>query len=1206
MTIEELFDPQKDIHRRIEKVITYAMDAEDKLRAEISEYVVTESIEQQLDKLLDKMDISMGSGENEVGVWVSGFYGSGKSSFTKYLGFAFDNTINVEGVPFRQRFQDRLHTPQVKARLGTVAQKYPATIIMVDLASNMLAGAGKADVSSVLYFNVLQWAGYSRNLKIAALEQRIEKDGRTEEFESKIAGLFPELTWKDLQNDPLAVDSIIPKIAHDMYPALFPSETSFSVDIADFQKTEEQQVEEMISLIRRKSGKDHIIFIVDEVGQYISSGENLILNLDGLAKNLKRIGDGKVWIMSTAQQTLTEDSARGAINNANLYKLKDRFPIQIDLEAHDIKEICIKRLLGKSPAGEEELGELFDRAGAGLRHNIKLENAKYYDADLDRKRFIDLYPFLPAHFDVLLHLLGQLAKSTGGFGLRSAIKIVQDILVDETAGKRPLAKEPIGTLVTTSTLFDALDKDIQKSFLQLYGGLTKTQIRFPNSKLHEDIAKTIVILQILDTIPITAKNIAALMHSSVSETPLADKVRQGIEELLADPQIPLSEKDGGFHFLSPKLSEIEKDRGELPLVSRDVSRISNEHLRSVFDPLPQTSVNGTRTVQAGLKVAYGNLTSGLAGESQPIQLTVQWTGTADYETAKLNLITESSVHSNRNTFYLLGLKDPKAEELAGEIYRCNRIVELHRSDPDQEVKSYRDDQQERATRLGTELERTLQKALSKGTFIFRGQNKAVSAIDSDLLAAAKKYLSEVATQVFDRYGEAPIKVDTDHAQKFLKHTNPATLTTALDPLSLFESVGGVPRFKSEHSAIVSINDFIAEHGTVEGKRILDRFTNPPFGWSADAIRYILAAMLLGGEIKINVSGNWIVTVGQPAIDVLKTNKSCQTAGFSLRDERPSNETLSRAAERLTKLTGETIVPLEQEIATNSYKKVLQLRNEYGSLAEKLTSLGLPGEDRMERLNREMTAVIDSDGGEGIGRLGAESSDFYDDLLWAGDVKRALSDGLEASVREIRVYRAGSESLPLSGIPGGLRRDMEEILDRVEERLKRDDFYVFAVELNSAVTDLGAKAYSASENLQTQLEKRSVAEVQSLAEMTDWNELTEPEKQDIISQIEGISFKASRDFGGFKSLLSSEYDFTARVGELKERVRSAARERILQRVAADRNSPGRSTTGKLTRTVKVSSRLTNISQLEELIRELLEIKNQTALYPDMEIDIELDE
>ena len=97
-----------------------------------------------------------------------------------------------------------------------------------------------------------------------------------------------------------------------------------------------------------------------------------------------------------------------------------------------LKRSVTAGLLCKGPAGEETLEQLFsDAHGQGLRHNTKLQDAKYYDANFDRDTFINLYPFLPAHFDILLHLLGALAKSTGGIGLRSAIKVVQDVLKGE-------------------------------------------------------------------------------------------------------------------------------------------------------------------------------------------------------------------------------------------------------------------------------------------------------------------------------------------------------------------------------------------------------------------------------------------------------------------------------------------------------------------------------------------------------------------------------------------------------------------------------------------------------------------------------------------------------------------------------------------------------------------------------------------------------
>jgi len=164
MTIRELFDKAKPIDRRIEKVITYETSNEELLKHEIQEYVATESIEQHFDRLLDQLEYGMSGGRNpEIGVWVSGFYGSGKSSFTKYLGFALDPSKTIDGTSFLHYLQNQFKSKRLQTRLAAMAKKYPSVVIMLDLASEQLAGATMAEISSFLYYKVIQWAGYSRD-----------------------------------------------------------------------------------------------------------------------------------------------------------------------------------------------------------------------------------------------------------------------------------------------------------------------------------------------------------------------------------------------------------------------------------------------------------------------------------------------------------------------------------------------------------------------------------------------------------------------------------------------------------------------------------------------------------------------------------------------------------------------------------------------------------------------------------------------------------------------------------------------------------------------------------------------------------------------------------------------------------------------------------------------------------------------------------
>ena len=108
--------------------------------------------------------------------------------------------------------------------------------------------------------------------------------------------------------------------------------------------------------------------------------------------------------------------------------------------------------------------------------------------------------------------------------------------------------------------------------------------------------------------------------------------------------------------------------------------------------------------------------------------------------------------------------------------------------------------------------------------------------------------------MFDRYPEAPERAATDLAEKFLRAPNLRSVTSALDPLGLVQVSGSTPSIKTDHKGLVSIKDYIERNGTVEGKKLLDVFSGAPFGWSQDTVRYMIAALLVAGEVKLKVSG----------------------------------------------------------------------------------------------------------------------------------------------------------------------------------------------------------------------------------------------------------------------------------------------------------------------------------------------------------------
>ena len=528
------------------------------------------------------------------------------------------------------------------------------------------------------------------------------------------------------------------------------------------------------------------------------------------------------------------------------------------------------------------------------------------------------------------------------------------------------------------------------------------------------MAKSVGVLQILGNLPITVQNVASLMQSSVTGASRLEAVTTAVDELLADESVPLgTEKDGSLVFLSEKLLDIEQERGALALRSVDVRRAFNDALRDVFDTLPKVNLQGTLAVSSGLKVQRGSAVTSLAGRSESgpdgrrVRLLCGLRHSANPDARRLAQPEWSKHHRPVGAGKPPSWMTSRTKSTAVR----QRIAELHRNEPDQEVRDYCSGQIDRAARLATQLQSKIKQILQGGSFFFRGQATAVSALNVDLLDAAKRLLADVAEQVFDRYAEAPIRASTDVAEKFLKVANPSAISSVLDPLSLVHTVGGNATFRNDHKAMISIRDYINKRGTVDGKRLLDDFNSDPFGWSRDTTRYILAAMLMAGEIKLKVSGREVTAAGQLAIDALKTNNSFKPIGVALRDERPSNETLARAAERLTELVGDMVIPLEQQISKAAAKHFPRFQYEYGSLGVQLVGLGLDGSDRIQAMNQELVDVLLTDASDSPQRLGAETSALYDNLKWALEVKRSLDNGLDSTLQDLAIPSSEYRGVP---------------------------------------------------------------------------------------------------------------------------------------------------------------------------------------------------
>jgi hypothetical protein len=1190
-SIRALFEPTRNLDRRIEKVISFDNAENEQLRREITEYVVTNSIESNFERLLNHFDYGLSGAGGETGVWTSGFYGSGKSSFTKYLGFALDPTRQVDGKPFLEWLQNQLHSKPLRAQLGALAKRYPCTVIMLDLASAQIAGATMAEISSVLYWTVMQWAGYSKDKKVACLQLMLERDGKWNAFEKRIKELAKGRPWKEIQNQPLVAQQFASKLACELYHDIFPTTDAFQKMRLDEAEKENERVKEMLELIRRKSGKENVIFILDEVGAYISSRDDLINNLDGLAKNIKMLGGGKAWIIATAQQTLTEDDPRAQMNTGKLFKLIDRFPIPIDLEASDIKEICYRRLLGKSGDGDKKLAAVFDAHGQALRHHTQLQGTRFYKADLDKKVFCDLYPFLPQHFDILLSLLGRLAKTSGGVGLRSAIKVIQDVLVDQSGlrpGQKLLADQAIGTLATTVVFYDTLRRDIQRSFKHVVEGVERVEKIYGADDIHTRVAKSIAVLQVLDDFPVNRENIAALLHPSADAASLANEVKTAVDDLLNEPAAHLSEIDGRLRFMSEAVAELETERLKIHAGPRDTRLVLHEKLKEIFTPAPSIRLKNTRTVTTGLKVAVGSMVVSLDGEKEPVQTVMEFVPSTNYDKRKEERIVDSNQRANLNTIYLQAREDAEIENLLAEIVRCRGIANQYRNKSvEKEVADYLSGQIQRADTLSGSLEKLLKELLVAGSFVFRGQPVAVSELNPDLLPAASKHLEQAAETVFEKYVEAPIQAESSLAEKFLTTENLSHIASKDDPLGLVKKAGGKATVDNGHRALVSIKDYLDKHGQVDGRKLLDDFYAAPCGWSKDTTRYLISALLVAGEVKLRIAGADVTVRGDAATEALKNNNSFNKIGVSLRDSKPSPDAMLRASERLLTLTGENLMPLEAEISKAVTKHFPEFQRDYAPLAHQLKACGLNGIDRAENIQDSITEMLRGDASDATTWLGGEVCALFDDLQWAGSVKKAFDNGIDAVIETLRRHLAEIAALPAVGAPGQLMTNTEQVRVEVTEFLKREDFYNFLPDLKNRLTSLEVTVKTAVNALAAEQETLLRTETTAIQSSSDWTRLGQDDQNAFSVQLDKLKVETTPDLDGLKKLMGHQYALTTQLERIKTRVREAAKAKPTP-VEAMREEFAEVT-------ITLPAELTSPDQLDQLIAEIEKLKPKFQQY-----------
>src|SRR5690349_5791657 len=171
----------RDLSRKIEEIIQVDQADEQSVHAEITEYVATDSIREQYHDLLKAVAEAPSDPHESVGVWVSGFFGSGKSSFAKNLGYALQNRT-VLGSKFAEIFKQQIGDSRISDLLDLINAKTPTEVILFEVAKEADIQKSNAKIIESMYRQLLNYLGYAEDFDIAELEITLEAEGKLDQF----------------------------------------------------------------------------------------------------------------------------------------------------------------------------------------------------------------------------------------------------------------------------------------------------------------------------------------------------------------------------------------------------------------------------------------------------------------------------------------------------------------------------------------------------------------------------------------------------------------------------------------------------------------------------------------------------------------------------------------------------------------------------------------------------------------------------------------------------------------------------------------------------------------------------------------------------------------------------------------------------------------------------------------------------------------
>lgn len=912
MQIKDIF--LKDIFRPINGVVKADQMDGPVVWQELDEYVVTKELDQHFRRFLETYLASFDDPDDPVlsgriGVWVSGFFGSGKSHFIKILSYLLDNkkAFSPENKTRREAvsfFEDKIKDPMMLADIKRTGQN-DTDVILFNIDSRADVSEGRSAILSVFWKVFNEMLGYCIQYPhIAELERHLAGEGKYEVFCNefkKLAGA----KWTDKRDGYLLMqDEIVGALAKSLDMSKSSSEKWFDKAEKIFSLTIKEFVKRVKEYLDSKSPRHRIVFLVDEIGQFIGDDTHLMLNLQTIVEELGRVCHGRAWVIVTSQEDIDAVVGDLKASKANDFsKIQGRFNTRLSLSSSNTDEVIQTRLLSKKDISKPDLSDLFRKKGDILKNQLSFTadstTMKNYT---DEDDFIANYPFAPYHFQLLQKIFESIRKA-GATGLHLSRGERSMLDAFQSAAKN-ISSKNIGSLVPLFEFYPCLESFLDTSVKRSIDQARENKgIKAP---FDIQLLQTLFLIRYIDIVKPNVENLVTLCIDEVD----ADRIniKQNIEESLQRLEHEnLINRNGDLYFF---LTNEERD------VSREIKNVdisSAEETKLLYEIIFDDVLKGKtrhRYKDYGRDYQFNRICDeqfyGSRGEHDlAVEIITPY---FDQHTVfgDGKCILYSSDHSGHAVIKLPATKD--LEELR-IFLQTDKYIRL-KSDAaaPNTLKRILSDRQEENRQRKERLIALLEDMITRADYY--GLGKKLEIKSASALAMINEALDYLVLNIFSKFSYLK-KLHENH-QKEIK------------AILLSDDIGHDQiRFefaKKETEDVKEIRTYIDLKVTgnypVKLDEMVAHFSRRPYGWPEWEIVILVSKLFAGGIINLVVDGAKILP--REAVDSLTKTGQWKTVKI-VKSKVPAQEDLKKAQELGKELFG--------KIGPDGHEKLMQFLKE---------------------------------------------------------------------------------------------------------------------------------------------------------------------------------------------------------------------------------------------------------------------------------------